>query len=70
MDCTGPVLRESACKSAAEVVGRPVLSADTESDQFVLYIEARGVWKVPDSVSAAVEDVRSDREPAEPLIFA
>lgn len=30
-DYTGPVLREFACRSAAEVVGRPVLAADTES---------------------------------------
>lgn len=70
MDCTWPVVRESACKSAAEVVGRSVLSADTESGQFVLHIEAGWVGKVPNSVSAAEEDVQSDREPAGPLIFA
>lgn len=41
VDCIEPVLRESACRSAAQVVDRSVLSADTDSAGPDLRIEAR-----------------------------
>lgn len=41
VECTEPVLREFACKSAAEVPGRSALSADMKITDFDLCTEAR-----------------------------
>lgn len=67
---TGPVLRVSACSSAAEVADRHVLAADTGSDRPASDTEARWDWRATNWVPGAAEDGRSGREPAEPPISA